>query len=87
MYGTYTYNCISINIFCIQRHNTPESRIQLQFRPNDIYCKSAYGTCYPTNSVLFKVKKKRHKKTGEVKLDVELVGVIETTYKFDSKWK
>lgn len=71
-------------LFC-QVYQTAESRIRLQFRPGDVYCKSAYGTCYPTNSVLCKVKQKRHKKTGATKLCVELVGVIATTYKFNSK--
>ncbi|XP_067946099.1 general transcription factor 3C polypeptide 5-like [Watersipora subatra] len=65
-------------------HNADEARLRLQFRPGDIYCKSAYGTGYPVSSVLLKVKQKRHKTTGATKLFAELVGVIATAYKFDT---
>ncbi|KAF6017838.1 GTF3C5 [Bugula neritina] len=60
----------------------PDSRLKLRYRPNDIYCKAAYGTCYPSSSVLLNVKQKRNKKTGASKLCVKLVGIISTTYKF-----
>ena len=36
--------------------------------------------------MLLNVKQKRNKKTGETRLEVTLVGVIDKTYKFTSKY-
>lgn len=65
---------------------SPDTRLPLKFRPDDIYCKPAYATIFSTNNVVLNVKQKRNKKTGAVKMFVTLTGIIEKTYKFTSEW-
>ncbi|XP_045108931.1 general transcription factor 3C polypeptide 5-like isoform X2 [Portunus trituberculatus] len=87
-------------------------RMELRFRPNDVYCKPTCGERHNTTALLLRVvrrKKRRKKRTGEevgqaantgdamnvspatseqpsqvFPLRTELVGVVHTTYKFNS---
>lgn len=64
-------------------------RLELRFRPDDIYCKPACGDRVKTNALLLKVKVLR--KPNENDSDkrqvksIEVVGRIQTLFKFKSK--
>ncbi|XP_021356704.1 general transcription factor 3C polypeptide 5-like isoform X2 [Mizuhopecten yessoensis] len=60
-------------------------RIALRWRPKDIYCKAVYGERYPTTNLLMKIKRRWRKgKPEESKYNMEVIGVIEITYKFQA---
>ncbi|RWS08232.1 general transcription factor 3C polypeptide 5-like protein [Dinothrombium tinctorium] len=63
------------------------ARLELRWRPNDIYSHSAFGDRYSTNNLLVKcVKKKKRDENGDVSFVYEtaVVGVIDTSYKFQT---
>jgi len=67
--------------------NTSGTRLQLRFRPEDMYCHAVHGDCNPTNNLLVKFKRKRilySDGSKEEKTEAEIVGIIGTTYTFTS---
>ncbi|XP_055516216.1 general transcription factor 3C polypeptide 5 [Leucoraja erinacea] len=71
----------------------PSRRLELHFRPKDPYCHPVCGNRFPSTSMLLRVKRKKKKiraeappKEGEceeeIKYEMEILGVIGTTYKF-----
>lgn len=73
--------------------------MELRFRPDDVYCRSACGDRQKTVSFLLKVKVKRKKKSGasdatnkdtvseNVIYEPVVMGRVETIFKFKSKFK
>ncbi|XP_014666091.1 PREDICTED: general transcription factor 3C polypeptide 5-like [Priapulus caudatus] len=71
----------------------PSRRLELRFRPQDIFCKPACGDRFNTTNLLMKVVRRRKKKSSglgaerrepEVTLHAEILGVVDTTYRFQS---
>ncbi|XP_072096484.1 general transcription factor 3C polypeptide 5 [Mobula birostris] len=70
----------------------PCRRLELHFRPKDPYCHPVCGNRFPSTSMLLRVKRRRRKITAketskegeseEVKYEMEILGIIGTTYKF-----
>ncbi|KAL3870884.1 hypothetical protein ACJMK2_038915 [Sinanodonta woodiana] len=68
-------------------YNDPSRRLALNWRPRDAYCKPVYGHRCNTTSLLLKVTRRKKKgagNAGEVQWKAEVVGVIETTYKYQA---
>ncbi|XP_041369834.1 general transcription factor 3C polypeptide 5-like [Gigantopelta aegis] len=72
-------------------YNQETKRLELHCRPDDPYCKPAYGDRCKTTNLLMKVKRrqKRTKEHGESVEDsyeycVEILGIVDTTYKFQA---
>ncbi|XP_014253309.1 general transcription factor 3C polypeptide 5 [Cimex lectularius] len=60
-------------------------RLELRFRPDDIYCKPACGDRFNTNGVLLKIKVLKSKNSDEIKIkNCEILGRIQTSFKFKS---
>ncbi|XP_072422108.1 general transcription factor 3C polypeptide 5 [Chiloscyllium punctatum] len=71
----------------------PSRRLELHFRPNDPYCHPVCANRFPSTSMLLRVKRMQRKlragasplgerKGEEVKYEMEILGLIGTTYKF-----
>lgn len=67
--------------------NEPGSRLQLRFRPEDVYAHAVHGECIPVQQVLVRFKRKRltynDGSTEEVTTS-EVIGVIESSFIFQS---
>ena len=64
----------------------PNRRLELRFRPDDVFCKPTCGErCTDTNSFLLRVKRMRSKKDPtKTKIETEIVGTVATTFKFQN---
>ncbi len=63
----------------------PNRRLELRFRPDDVFCKPTCGErSTDTTSFVVRAKRMRNKRTGETKLVSEVVGTVHTTFKFQS---
>ncbi|XP_006835060.1 PREDICTED: general transcription factor 3C polypeptide 5 [Chrysochloris asiatica] len=68
----------------------PTKRLELYFRPKDPYCHPVCANRFSTSSMLLRIKKKTRKRAvvpgaeacPEVKFEMEILGIISTTYKF-----
>lgn len=86
-------------LFCIQVCSKPNRRLELRFRPGDVYCRSACGDRQKTLSFLLKVKVRRKKgssttdavdsgcenESNVLSCDPIVMGHVETTFTFKSK--
>ncbi|KAK3921071.1 General transcription factor 3C polypeptide 5 [Frankliniella fusca] len=60
-------------------------RLELRFRPDDVFCKPACGDKQQVSAVLLRVKVRRKKKDGEtVKIKTNVVGKINTAFRFNN---
>ncbi|KAL2099541.1 hypothetical protein ACEWY4_003935 [Coilia grayii] len=60
-------------------------RLELRFRPKDPYCHPVYGNRYPSTNLLLRIRRRVRKgDREEVQISMEILGVIETTYKFQA---
>jgi general transcription factor 3C polypeptide 5 (transcription factor C subunit 1) len=64
-------------------------RMELKFRPSDVYCKPTFGERTDLNGLLVKVKRKKNKTSEnsekiEQPWKVEVIGYVETVYKFEA---
>ncbi|XP_036443957.1 general transcription factor 3C polypeptide 5 [Colossoma macropomum] len=58
-------------------------RLELRYRPKDPYCHPVCGNRYSSNNLLLRVRRRRRKGSDEEPhISMEILGVIETTYKF-----
>ena len=64
----------------------PNLRLELRFRPDDVFCKPTCGErSTDTNSFLLRVKRMRNKKDPtKTKIETEIVGTVATTFKFQN---
>ena len=64
----------------------PNRRLELRFRPDDVFCKPTCGErCTDTNSFLLRVKRMRNKRDPtKTKIETEIVGTVATTFKFQN---
>lgn len=61
----------------------PKRRLELRFRPKDPFCHSLCGNRFPSSNLLLRVRRRTRKKDPkDVEIQMELLGVIGTTYKF-----
>ncbi|XP_041826814.1 general transcription factor 3C polypeptide 5 [Melanotaenia boesemani] len=61
----------------------PNRRLELRFRPQDPFCHSACGNRLSSSNLLLKVRRlTRKKEPSDVKIQMDVVGIIGTTYKF-----
>lgn len=63
-------------------------RLELRFRPDDVYCKPACGDKHQISAVLLKVRVRRKKKlTGDdtVTTEASVIGKVNSVFKFSSK--
>ncbi|KAM3874401.1 general transcription factor 3C polypeptide 5 [Diretmus argenteus] len=61
----------------------PNRRLELRFRPQDPFCHSLCGNRFPSSNLLLRVRRRvRKKDPGEAQIHMEILGVIQTTYKF-----
>ncbi|XP_023651327.1 general transcription factor 3C polypeptide 5 isoform X1 [Paramormyrops kingsleyae] len=64
-------------------YSDPSRRLELKFRPRDPYCHPVCGNRFPSTNLLLRVRRKVRKGgTGEVRMFMEIMGVVSTTYKF-----
>ncbi|XP_063067113.1 general transcription factor 3C polypeptide 5 isoform X2 [Engraulis encrasicolus] len=60
-------------------------RLELRYRPKDPYCHPLYGNRYPSTNLLLRIRRRVRKgDSQEVQISMEILGVIETTYKFQA---
>nr|XP_061836875.1 general transcription factor 3C polypeptide 5-like [Nerophis lumbriciformis] len=61
----------------------PNLRLELRYRPADPFCHFLCGNRYSSNNLLLKVRRRVRKKDNKVaEVNMEILGVIGTTYKF-----
>ncbi|KAM6902127.1 general transcription factor 3C polypeptide 5 [Xenentodon cancila] len=61
----------------------PNRRLELRFRPQDPFCHSACGNRLPSSNILLRVRRRvRKKDPNDAEIQMEMVGIIGTTYKF-----
>ncbi|XP_068430354.1 general transcription factor 3C polypeptide 5 [Clinocottus analis] len=61
----------------------PNRRLELRFRPQDPFCHSLCGNRFPSSNLVLKVRRLvRKKDRKDAKIQMEILGVIGTTYKF-----
>ncbi|XP_060119895.1 general transcription factor 3C polypeptide 5-like [Heteronotia binoei] len=67
----------------------PNRRLELYFRPKDPYCHPVCANRFPTSSMLLKVRRTTRRKRTEageseqdVQFEVEILGIVNTVYKF-----
>ncbi|KAG9353925.1 hypothetical protein JZ751_012049 [Albula glossodonta] len=64
-------------------YSEPSRRLELNYRPQDPYCHPLCGNRFPCTSLLLRVRKRSRKGSGaEAQVDMEVMGHIGTTYKF-----
>lgn len=62
-------------------------RLEIQFRPDDVYCHSVCGDLQPSRAMILKVKRKRRKKKQDEtsehgwEYEQEILGIVHQTYK------
>jgi len=61
----------------------PNRKLELKFRPETPGCKATCAERTKTSSLLLKAKLMKNTKTGETKVVHEVIGPVETTYKFN----
>lgn len=75
--------------FSQQVFSTPNRRLPLQFSPNNIFCKPAYGDQRTTTGILVKVNIRRPKNKDKaqqiISPTVSIVAMVDTFYEFDCK--
>ncbi|XP_060791409.1 general transcription factor 3C polypeptide 5 [Neoarius graeffei] len=57
-------------------------RLELRYRPKDPYCHPVCGNRYSSTNLLIRVKRRTNRRTGESQVFMEILGLIDTTYKF-----
>lgn len=73
-----------------QIYADPTKRLELYFRPKDPYCHPVCANRFGTSSLLLRIKRKTKRQQAvpgsqahpEVTLDVEILGIVSTIYKF-----
>ncbi|KAK5607720.1 hypothetical protein CRENBAI_013342, partial [Crenichthys baileyi] len=61
----------------------PTKRLELRFRPQDPFCHSVCGNRLPSSNLLLRVRRRvRKKDPKDVQMQMDIVGIIGTTYKF-----
>ncbi|XP_036385454.1 general transcription factor 3C polypeptide 5 [Megalops cyprinoides] len=61
----------------------PARRLELNYRPRDPYSHPLCGNRFPSTSLLLRVRRRRRRGSGaDARVDMEVVGHIGTTYKF-----
>ena len=69
-----------------QTNDGNPTRLELCYRPEDPYCHPMCGDSFPTSNLLLRVKKKRKKggtaKKEEVKYEQEILGIVDTTFRY-----
>lgn len=61
-------------------YSDPTRRLEMKFRPEDPYCKSAYGNRFNASCLVLKVKKNRGNTDEPYTVSIE--GTVSTVYKF-----
>ena len=60
----------------------PNRRLELRYRPTATGCKPTCAERGKTSSLLIKAKLMKNQRTGETKIEHEIVGSVEATYQF-----
>ncbi|XP_029941208.1 general transcription factor 3C polypeptide 5 [Salarias fasciatus] len=61
----------------------PNRRLEMRFRPQDPFCHAACGNRLPSSNLLLRVRRRvRKKDPNDAQIQMEVLGVIATTYKF-----
>lgn len=61
----------------------PSRRLELRFRPQDPFCHPVCGNRYPSTNLLLRMKRRVRKgNPKEAQINMDILGVIGTTYKF-----
>lgn len=64
-------------------YSQPNKRLSVNWRPDDAFCKPAFGERCSTTNLLMKVKRRPRKgDNSKYEYHVEVVGIVDTTYKF-----
>ncbi|XP_060917515.1 general transcription factor 3C polypeptide 5 [Labrus mixtus] len=63
--------------------NHPNRRLELRYRPKDPFCHSLCGNRFPSTNLLLRVRRRvRKKDPKDTEIQMDVLGVIGTTYKF-----
>uniref|UniRef100_A0A8C6KU79 Ral transcription factor IIIC subunit 5 n=1 Tax=Nothobranchius furzeri TaxID=105023 RepID=A0A8C6KU79_NOTFU len=66
-----------------QTFSDPSRRLELRFRPQDPFCHSVCGNRLPSTNLLLRVRRRvRKKDPKDAEIQMDIVGIIATTYKF-----
>ncbi|XP_038124176.1 general transcription factor 3C polypeptide 5 isoform X1 [Cyprinodon tularosa] len=61
----------------------PSRRLELRFRPQDPFCHAVCGNRLPSSNVLLRVRRRvRKKDPKDAQIQMDILGIIGTTYKF-----
>ncbi|CAB1332806.1 unnamed protein product [Coregonus sp. 'balchen'] len=64
----------------------PSRRLELRFRPQDPFCHPVCGNRFPSTNLLLRMKRRVRKgNPKEAQINMDILGVIGTTYKFQAK--
>ncbi|VDK77735.1 unnamed protein product [Dibothriocephalus latus] len=62
--------------------NSSSRRLRLTFRPDMFLCKPVFGDPSPSTALVIRARRLRNKRTGEEKVQAEILGIIPRTYSF-----
>lgn len=71
------------NRFSLQANDSEKKRLDLKFRPNNVFSKPIFGDMRPTTGLLVKVKRRRRKGEQFGETETEILGTIKSIIKFD----
>lgn len=72
--------------FFLQAYCEKNRRLELRFRPDDVFCKPACGDKHQVSAVLLKVKVKRKKTDNQIiSTKASVVGKVKDVFKFNSE--
>lgn len=71
-------------------YTDPTKRLELYFRPKDLYCHPVCANRFSTSSLLLRIRKKTQRQRGlpeaeahpKVTYDLEILGIVSTIFKF-----
>uniref|UniRef100_A0A8C6NL56 Ral transcription factor IIIC subunit 5 n=1 Tax=Nothobranchius furzeri TaxID=105023 RepID=A0A8C6NL56_NOTFU len=80
---------VAVTLFCLTEvksvitFSDPSRRLELRFRPQDPFCHSVCGNRLPSTNLLLRVRRRvRKKDPKDAEIQMDIVGIIATTYKF-----
>lgn len=73
----------------LQIYADPSKRLELYFRPKDPYCHPVCANRFSTSSLLLRIKRRRQRGApgSEARLDLQVLGIVATVYKFQGSCK
>ena len=75
---------VNVQFVLFKVYSEPNKRLSVNWRPDDAFCKPAFGERISTTNLLMKVKRRPKKEdSSKYEYQVEVLGIIDTAYRFN----